>query len=313
MHRTGRTGRAGRTGSAVSIVAPQDIGHLYLLRLTYKIRPIEKQLPTAGELKTREETDLVQILADAFLVTPPHPDDVALAKRLLSHDAADQIIAGLVRDHLGARPEAIEPAAAARRSKVVLINPEAPPLRLHAGARLRTSNRTSPHPQRTAPSETLSRRRLPRIRRDRPARGESAAGRSAGWRRRARGSTGTAVEDDLEVKWTIEPHPDEASRAPVLHDPTPHDRIFAEIFVNLGRRDGVSASDFQRVLTDVAEISRAETGKIRIRDHSSFVSVKRELLDKAVAALNGATFSGKVAQAQPARARSTGTSSPNDG
>jgi ATP-dependent RNA helicase DeaD len=98
-----------------------------------------------------------------------------------------------------------------------------------------------------------------------------------------------------------------------LHDPTSHDPTFAEIFVNLGRRDGVSASDFQRVLTDVAEISRAETGKIRVRDRSSFVSVKRELLEKAVAALNGATFSGKVAQAQPARARSTGTSSTNDG
>src|SRR5439155_10663426 len=131
VHRTGRTGRAGRTGSAVSIIAPQDIGHLYLLRLTYKIRPIEKQLPTAGELKTREETDLVQILADAFLVTPPHPDDIALARRLLSHEAADQIIAGLVRDHLGARPEAIEEAAAARRSKVVPLpeprQPVAPP------------------------------------------------------------------------------------------------------------------------------------------------------------------------------------------
>src|SRR5262249_37794945 len=80
-----------------------------------------KQLPTAGELKTREEADLVQILADAFLVSPAHPDDVALAKRLLSHEAADQIIAGLVRDHLGARPEAIELAAAARRSKVAPI------------------------------------------------------------------------------------------------------------------------------------------------------------------------------------------------
>jgi len=96
VHRTGRPDAPGRTGSAVSIVTPQDIGHLYLLRLTYKIRPIEKQLPTAGELKTREETDLVQILCDAFLAAPAHPDDVALARRLLSHEAADQIIAGLV-------------------------------------------------------------------------------------------------------------------------------------------------------------------------------------------------------------------------
>ena len=318
VHRTGRTGRAGRTGSAISIVAPQDIGHLYLLRLTYKIRPIEKQLPTAGELKTREEADLVQILADAFLVTPAHPDDVALAKRLLSHEAADQIIAGLVRDHLGARPEAIELAAAARRSKVVPIpqhgGPGAPP-------RASTPERVEPNEPlpaaHGAERDALRGPPRPRVRRERPARGAIGGGVGVpGVGGAPTGSKGAATDDDdLDVKWTIEPHPDEgvAAHGPVSHDPTSHDRTFAEIFVNLGRRDGVSASDFQRVLTDVAEISRAETGKIRVRDRSSFVSVKRELLDKAVAALNGATFSGKVAQAQPARARSTRTSSPNDG
>lgn len=283
VHRTGRTGRAGRTGNAVSIVAPQDIGHLYLLRLTYKIRPIEKQLPTAGELKTREEADLVQILADAFLVAPPHPDDVALARRLLSHDAADQIIAGLVRDHLGARPEAVEQAAAARRSKVV-------PTSAPDGRPIATRDAEPPHGDDTARGP-----RKPRLRRERPHRPDQPS------ERRPR----REHDEELDVKWTIEPGPSHEAETP---DPT-----FAEIFVNLGRRDGVNASDFQRVLTDVASISRAETGKIRVRDRSSFVSVKREFLEKALAALNGATFSGKVAQAQPARARSTGTSSPNDG
>jgi ATP-dependent RNA helicase DeaD len=116
------------------------------------------------------------------------------------------------------------------------------------------------------------------------------------------------------VKWTVEPHVGPSAGEVRPHtQPSAYDPSFAEIFVNIGRQDGVSASDFQRVLTDVAGISRSETGKIRVRDRSSFVSVKRELLEKAVAALNGATFSGKVAQAQPARARSTGTSSPNDG
>ncbi|HSO35426.1 MAG TPA: DEAD/DEAH box helicase, partial [Labilithrix sp.] len=44
VHRTGRTGRAGRTGTAISVVGPKDVGHLYMLRLTYKIRPIERML-----------------------------------------------------------------------------------------------------------------------------------------------------------------------------------------------------------------------------------------------------------------------------
>ena len=289
--------------------------------MTYKILPIEKQLPTVGELKTREETDLVQILCDAFLASPAHPDDVALARRLLSHEAADQIIAGLVRDHLGARPEAIEQAAASRRAKVVPIpmpsvdieRPVRPPITREAAPSARAGNDVeralAPEPRR------------PRVRRERGLRG--------GESRSTPGATTSRSTDDsdetLDVRWTVEPagegrpetqqtegrRPPQEPRSPIQQ--TAFDPSFAEIFVNIGRRDGVSASDFQRVLTDVAEISRAETGKIRVRDRSSFVSVKRELLEKAVAALNGATFSGKVAQAQPARARSTGTSSPNDG
>jgi ATP-dependent RNA helicase DeaD len=281
VHRTGRTGRAGRTGTAISIIAPKDIGNLYLLRLTYKIRPIEKQLPSAGELKTREEADLVQLLSDAFLGLDAHPDDLALARRLVSHDSAEHIIAGLLRDHLGARPEAIEQAAAARRSKTVIAPPsEAPRIERPAPSPVveSTSTKTAVRPV-EAPRDP----RRARVKREKVPRAAEPD------------------DNELRVKWVEEPQAAE-------NDPT-----FAEIFVNLGHRDGVSASDFQRVLTELAHISRAETGRIRIRDRSSFVSVKRELLEKAVTVLNGANILGKVAQAEPARARSGRTSSPNDG
>ncbi len=124
VHRTGRTGRAGRTGTAVSLVGPRDVGNLYLLRLTYKLRPIERQLPTASDKKTREATDLLRMFTDAFSARRPHPDDLALARRLLSHDEAETIVAGLLRDHLGARPDAVDEATAARRTRVA--KPAAP-------------------------------------------------------------------------------------------------------------------------------------------------------------------------------------------
>jgi ATP-dependent RNA helicase DeaD len=118
VHRTGRTGRAGRTGTAISIVGPKDIGNLYLLRLTYKIRPIQKQLPSAGELKTRAEMDLVQLFVDAFTSRDVHPDDLSLARRLFTHEDGERIIAGLLRDHLGARGgDAPTEAAEARRAR----------------------------------------------------------------------------------------------------------------------------------------------------------------------------------------------------
>jgi ATP-dependent RNA helicase DeaD len=294
VHRTGRTGRAGRTGTAISIITPKDIGNLYLLRLTYKIRPIEKQLPTAGELKTREEADIVQMLADAFLAAPAHPEDLALARRLFSHDSAEQIVAGLLRDHLGARPEAVEEAAAARRSKVVKSPtsvpekadpPRSPP---SVAAPERAHERPAAPPSNDIAvdlaKDVEKGRDRGRTRKDRPL-------------RRPR----EADEEALRISWVEEPQF------------AASDATFAEIFVNIGRQDGVSAADFQRVLTETAEISRAETGRIRVRDRSSFVSVKRELLTKALTALNGASFSGKVCQAEPARARSSGTSSTNDG
>jgi ATP-dependent RNA helicase DeaD len=62
------------------------------------------------------------MLAEAFTTKGVHPDDLALARRLLTHDQCDRILAGLLRDHLGARPEAKETAANARRAP----RPQAP-------------------------------------------------------------------------------------------------------------------------------------------------------------------------------------------
>jgi ATP-dependent RNA helicase DeaD len=146
VHRTGRTGRAGRTGTAISIIGPKDIGNLYILRLTYKIRPIERQLPSAGELKTRQETDLVDMFRDAFAARPAHADDIALARRLLTHPSVEQILAGLLRDHLGAREgtgqDPATEAAEARRARnpppVAITNDEPAPSRV---LRARTERR----------------------------------------------------------------------------------------------------------------------------------------------------------------------------
>ncbi len=117
VHRTGRTGRAGRTGTAISLLTPKDIGNLYMLRLTYKICPIEKQLPSSREVKTRAELDLVEMFVEASTGRVIHPDDRSLARRLLSHESAEQVVATLLRDHLGMRPEAAEAAADARRAR----------------------------------------------------------------------------------------------------------------------------------------------------------------------------------------------------
>jgi ATP-dependent RNA helicase DeaD len=269
VHRTGRTGRAGRTGTALSIVGPKDIGNLYLLRLTYKIRPIERQLPSAGELKTRAEMDLVQLFVDAFAQRPVHTDDLGLARRVLTHDDAERIVAGLLRDHLGARGgDAATAAAEARRGR----NPE-------------------PDTERPPP-----------LRERRP---EREPPRSRGRRERAAPSSDetptTEVPDHPLPGVTVSDAPPATRSAePDAIDPAPVD--FVQVFVNVGRRDGVGVPDLQKLLAE-SGLPPGEMGPIRIRDRMSFVRVKKGLFDRTVAALSGKVFGGRTVVAELARER----------
>jgi ATP-dependent RNA helicase DeaD len=238
VHRTGRTGRAGRTGTAISLIGPKDIGNLYLLRLTYKIRPIEKQLPSAMEMRTREEADVVAMFADAYAMRPVHADDLSLARRLMTHTAGEAIIAGLLRDHLGARKEDPATAAAeARRAK----NP--------------------------APLVDDQRQR-----------------------------------GQVERAPATERPPPPAPRPPPAKDDDAAEDGLVRIFLNVGRRDGARAPDLQKLLTDAdVSIAHDATGRIRIRDRVTFVSVRPDDLGKAITALSGRTIGGRKVVAEPAK------------
>ncbi|MCK9463749.1 MAG: DEAD/DEAH box helicase [Proteobacteria bacterium] len=110
IHRTGRTGRQGRAGAAISLIAPQDIGNLYFLRLTYKIFPIEKTLPERdAEDRALELARLARLRAeiDGAAVTGFR----TLARRLLTAVDAERIITGLLTRYFGDEPPpaAVEP------------------------------------------------------------------------------------------------------------------------------------------------------------------------------------------------------------
>jgi ATP-dependent RNA helicase DeaD len=347
VHRTGRTGRAGKTGTAISLVEPKDIGNLYLLRLSYKIRPLEKQLPTSGELKTRAEQDLVDVFVEAFGSREVHPDDLALARRLLTHADADRIVAGLLRDHLGARAGAgrdpATEAAEARRAK----NPppvakpaeveEKPAGRRRGGASQETERAPREKGERRVPQtrEARADRRMAIARSDEAARASEAmrgaeardgrAPRAEGvpGERRGRGSRGRGVPHASFTTWEPPTENDDdqpifgyqVSDMPVTAPPAtsaedasvpPSDEAgFAQIFVNVGRRDGARAGDFQKLLEEGAGLAREETGRIRIRERMTFVSVKKEALARALAALGGQVIAGRSVVAEPARTRST--------
>jgi ATP-dependent RNA helicase DeaD len=283
VHRTGRTGRAGRTGTAISLIGPKDIGNLYLLRLTYKIRPIERQLPSAGELKTRAEMDLVQLFVDAFGSRTIHPDDLALARRVLTHDEGERIVAGLLRDHLGARGEGVAATAAeARRSR----NP--PP---EAAPETVASPAPPPVAPRAAPPAA------PRTR------GRDLSGADFGARRAGRGAP---RRDDAPAPPDLPGVTISETISEVAHSvPAPameEDGDFLQLFVNVGRREGLHARDLQKLLADRG-IGEESMGGIRVRDRAAFVRVRKELFDQAIAALSGQVIGGRTVVAELARGR----------
>src|SRR4051794_880837 len=64
VHRTGRTGRAGKSGEAISLISPRELGNFYMLKLTYKIRPEERTLPSDEQYRTAKEAVRVEELKD---------------------------------------------------------------------------------------------------------------------------------------------------------------------------------------------------------------------------------------------------------
>lgn len=80
---------------------------------------------------------------------------------------------------------------------------------------------------------------------------------------------------------------------------------FVQMFVNVGKREGVRSADLQKLLADRG-LTPSETSRIRIRDRMTFVSVKKEAIERAVAAVSGQVIGGRTVVAELARARPTG-------
>jgi ATP-dependent RNA helicase DeaD len=305
VHRTGRTGRAGRTGTAISLITPGDIGYLYFLRLTYKIAPIERHLPSASELRTREQTDLVEMFVEAFGNRAPHADDVTLARRLISHEAAEIVLAGLLRDHLGTRPDASNTAAENRRSRKPQTSAEGiefakPSVSPASPAVAPRDEHSSVNPSGDA---TDPRKRRRRKRNGYDVRGDEELGPMP-----------SPSEPEFEFKYTVESEEVNAAAA-ARREPEANSAVFApkaeteslassdeiaEIFVSLGRRDGVSAEDVMATLASRA-ISTATINHVSVRHHHTFVGVKRAQFNTVLEVLDGATIAGRLARAEPAR------------
>ncbi len=309
VHRTGRTGRAGKTGTAISLVEASDIGNLYMLRLTYKIRPVEKELPTPRDLKTRAETDIVQMFAELFAKQPAHPDDLALSRRVQTHENAEAIIAGLLRDHLGARPAAADQAAAARRSMVPRpVADGAAPQPTGPGPRREARREAASRPNREHPKNTTNGMTPREPIEDVAAATPPSPGRSE---TRASPEPRQAPEPPrAEMSGSVrdpgrgtKPQPADRRDAPGSNDPGRSPES-VELFVGIGRKDGARASDFYAALDQLAGITIDDTEYVNVRQRHTFIGLRQNLVQRALDALNGAVIAGRPAAPELSRSRS---------
>ncbi|MCE7894713.1 MAG: hypothetical protein DYH12_34250, partial [Sorangiineae bacterium PRO1] len=80
------------------------------------------------------------------------------------------------------------------------------------------------------------------------------------------------------------------------------DEALSEIFVNVGRRDGATPADFHAVL-EGGGLPADATDYVRVRHRHAFVGTRKELLERVLQVLNGASIAGRTAAAEIARPR----------
>jgi ATP-dependent RNA helicase DeaD len=114
VHRTGRTGRAGKSGVAISLVGPRELGSFYYLKLIYKIRPEERDLPSPEEMGVLHEGERYERVA-TLVGEEPSSEFRALARRIWQSNQGERIVGALVQRLLS--QHAAEEAAAAARAE----------------------------------------------------------------------------------------------------------------------------------------------------------------------------------------------------
>lgn len=81
------------------------------------------------------------------------------------------------------------------------------------------------------------------------------------------------------------------------------DADFVEVFLNVGRRDGLRAGDLQKFLLERVGLDRDGVRRIRVRERNAFVNVHKDDLQRVIAGLTGIPMGGRLTVAELARDR----------
>lgn len=325
VHRTGRTGRAGKSGLAISLISPRELGNFYMLKLTYKIRPEERTLPSEEHVKTQQESVRVDELRAKVGTREPGESWRALAKRVWASDDGERVVAALIEEKLTRRPEPTatpprEPRPTSQAPKAA--SPQLEPIP-SAGP---TGGFSAPPPAQKAKADET-----------REASGESGEGRERRRRRRRGGrdrAEGGGEARPRRIAETIETSdgkefweawvdsksdaPDAtatpsatapAAAAAATAAPEPRRERerereelavpegHARLYLNLGRRDGAKEPEIETLLRERG----VEVAAMQVRNSHTYLVVPDERADGVIAALTGGKFGERDVVCERAR------------
>lgn len=284
IHRTGRTGRAGKSGTAVSLIGPREIGSFYYLKLIYKIKPMERELPSEDELKTRREGERFATIAAAF---PEDPGDewLSLARRVWYADGGERLLGALLRRFAEgaamAPPTTEATASPASPSAEQAVPPSSRPPRPGESSRRGSRRRTE-----------ASDERRPRRRRERDVPGKAPEG--------------TAPAQEFWEAWvekketppatapiTAAPSPVAAAEEPRGRRLRPHlgavEPGFVRLYMNVGGREGLSEAGVGQLIREAAPEQSGDIGAVSVHPSHTYFSVRQGAEDALMGKLTGKT------------------------
>ncbi|HEX9287978.1 MAG TPA: DEAD/DEAH box helicase [Anaeromyxobacteraceae bacterium] len=306
LHRVGRTGRIGKKGTALSLVSGSEMMTLKALQTKYGIAFEEKILPAPEDARRVWTERHVNELKEAMSSTV-FEAYIPLAQQLKSRSDGDWLVAFALKyfftHHRMERVQQLQKAEHKREE--------------HEKREHRPRVDAERAELKGAPERAERRDRGDRPRGDRAVRGVEARGerRDAGRGRRHEGrvddvrsapetvDTSATPTREVSVERAAAQEPTNGVEHGAARQPEADERVpqKARVFLTLGQKDGADEAKVRAALSALAP--GIEVLAVDVRQNASFVEVKPEAVDAAVAALHGKELDGRALTAEKARRR----------
>lgn len=302
IHRTGRTGRAGKKGSAISLIAPTEVGTFFQIRKTYKVKLKERSLPTTREIMIARQRRLLEKLDRQVgeLENLPYGAYLRIADDLLTADQlngdsiertrlvarllalAEQVIEGeFVRPTNGRGPVAEKVAPVRQEESAPAVEVEEMPASKPVVPEVKEAAST---PAREAAVEEAPRGRRRRRGSGRPVQSKASAQEAESTQPEPKAVT--APQEIEEIIAASEPVELESAR---------------KMYVNLGRNVFESARELVDMLCYMSGMDPEDFGSVVMENAYSFVQVRDDYFRDVILALNGQDWEGNSITAEAAR------------